>query len=88
MDESDNELPLIVEWRPICQWCIHHVARTCSAFPDQIPDQVWEGRDHHLKVLKGQKGTDVFTPDAAVAEQLREEVEAGWLPAVVLDRLP
>lgn len=46
-----------------CMECKHYIIdRTCNAFPDYIPDEIWEGKDDHSKPLPEQDNDIVFEP--------------------------
>ena len=53
---AEDELPLISF---ICGYCKHQHDRpwkTCDAFPDKIPDQIWLGENDHTKPYPGDNG--------------------------------
>jgi len=45
-----------------CNSCIHYITwetrdkKTCSAFPEGIPDIIWFGKNPHTKPYPGDKG--------------------------------
>ncbi len=42
---------------PVCDFCKHETGhRTCAAFPDQIPDEIWNGENKHAKPYQGDHG--------------------------------
>lgn len=47
---------------PICINCKHYDLEksTCSAFPEQIPDEIYLGDNDHSKPLPDQKNEIVF----------------------------
>jgi hypothetical protein len=54
-----------VLYSPICCMCVNWYAgkwtgegpqHTCSAFPDGIPDEIWNGENNHQKPYLGDKG--------------------------------
>jgi hypothetical protein len=49
----------------VCSSCKHQYdviekGRTCKAFPEGIPDEIWLGENKHLKPLPDQKNDIVF----------------------------
>ena len=50
---------LSAELLPYCLDCLHkHKGRHCDAFPAPafIPDDIWSGKNHHLKPVPGDGG--------------------------------
>ena len=49
---------------PICTSCRHYdwETSTCAAFPDGIPDVIFEGDNKHSKPLPDQQNKIVFEP--------------------------
>jgi hypothetical protein len=49
---------------PICIRCKHYNIETssCSAFPDEIPDEIIMGDNDHCKPLPDQENKVVFEP--------------------------
>lgn len=41
---------------PDCQYFHGAKLRTCDAFPDQIPEEIWSGEFHHDKPFPGDRG--------------------------------
>jgi len=43
---------------PICLQCKHYHdgERACAAFPEGIPDAIWEGRSDHIEPYSGDHG--------------------------------
>lgn len=53
---------------PYCYGCVHYGKGTrwpdaCRAFPRGIPSEIFHGRKPHDKVLPGQEGNYVRTPE-------------------------
>ena len=49
------------KFSPVCTYCKHwnvnaERPRTCAAFKDQIPDEIWEGKNDHTSPYKGDRG--------------------------------
>jgi len=41
----------------VCSLCINKTeGRTCLAFPEGIPDEIWDGKNKHTKPFKGDNG--------------------------------
>lgn len=54
--DHDIELPTI---SPVCNICKHLTSaadRTCTAFPEGIPDVIWRGDNNHRKPYPGDHG--------------------------------
>jgi hypothetical protein len=42
---------------PICAFCKHQrPARTCAAFPQGIPAEIWNGQNDHTQPYEGDNG--------------------------------
>lgn len=53
---------MIVDF-PICLNCKHYYGiRTCDAFPEEIPDEIWMQGNEHSKPLPDQENDIVFEP--------------------------
>ena len=55
---DDRELNIKV-YSPTCLLCKHltsDIDRTCEAFPDGIPIEIWNGDNDHTKLYKGDNG--------------------------------
>lgn len=40
-----------------CLWCEHYQGeRKCLAFPEQIPNDLWQGRNLHRQPVDGDQG--------------------------------
>ena len=50
---------------PICFKCMHYdmETATCTAFPKEIPDEIYLGDNNHSKPLPGQDNDIVFESD-------------------------
>lgn len=50
--------------QPICFKCKHYdqETATCAAFPEEIPDEIYYGKNDHKKKLEGQENEIVFEP--------------------------
>ena len=49
---------------PVCRFCKHLynvLARTCAAFPQGIPNEIWTGANDHTKPYVGDHGI-TFSP--------------------------
>jgi len=54
---------------PLCLTCRRYIMdRKCSAFPDEIPADIWEGANNHRKPFPGDGGL-TFAP----LEEARKE---------------
>jgi hypothetical protein len=59
----------MTEYRPICFYCKHLKRGDCKAFPDGIPDDIWEARSLHRTPFPGDQGI-----------QFEHDPKAGPLP--------
>jgi hypothetical protein len=54
---------------PVCILCKHwHIddpKKTCDAFPDNIPDEIWMGENNHRKPFPGDRGIQFELIDEA-----------------------
>lgn len=51
-DEYHNKI-----FSPVCTWCAHYQgARTCAAFPDGIPPEIFLGENDHTQPYEGDHG--------------------------------
>lgn len=58
----DDRLP----FSKVCSFCKHLEPlqkRTCTAFPDGIPDEIWEGRNWHKETYPGDRGIQFEAKD-------------------------
>ena len=55
--DKDEETPI---YSKVCVYCAHLITdpegRTCKAFPDGIPMEIWDGRNDHRKPYPGDGG--------------------------------
>ena len=61
IDDSEFDHPV---YGPVCTMCKHLESlehRTCAAFPDGIPFEIWDGKNNHTKSYKGDHGI-LFEP--------------------------
>lgn len=57
---------------PMCLWCKRYKsAQTCTSFPEEIPEDIWDGAPHYLS----RAGENPFEPDGRDAEAY---VEVHW----------
>jgi hypothetical protein len=66
---------------PVCVHCKHHAykqGRTCPAFPDGIPAEIWRGDNPHTSPYPGDNGIR-FEPVAPVAESAGPVQEDHWV---------
>ena len=68
-DLADLSVPTFSE---VCTWCRHlrddGADRTCDAFPDGIPMEIWKGENDHRASFPGDGGI-VFEPIPAPTER-------------------
>ena len=57
-----EEIKAIID-NDVCLRCKHFWGfKSCSAFPDGIPDEIMHGDNMHTKPLEGQENDIVFEP--------------------------
>ena len=62
-----------------CQFCKHilpsdpHTRVRCKAYPGGIPEEIMYEKVFHNKVIKGQEGDYIFTPDELYKKAFKEE---------------
>ncbi len=58
----DGEGTLLLDFSDVCSACRHWNAgtgpdrKTCAAFPDRIPDEIWRGENDHRQSYYGDHG--------------------------------
>jgi len=55
---DDRELNIKI-YSPTCFYCKYLISlenRTCEAFPNRIPIEIWNGDNDHIKPYKGDNG--------------------------------
>ena len=71
---DDRELNR-TEVSPFCVFCklvISPVDRTCKAFPNGIPDEIWEGNFDHRKPYSGDHGI-LFEAKSPIGKKIIDE---------------
>lgn len=61
---DDSELNETI-YSPVCSDCKHlHslVNKKCSAYPEGIPDVIWNGKDSHTKIRSDQNNSIIYEP--------------------------
>jgi len=56
LDDSELYIPV---FSSVCTFCKHwnqKPGRTCKAFPEGIPMEIWEGRNKHTEPYEGDQG--------------------------------
>ena len=56
LDDRELEIPV---YSPVCTFCRHvrlEPRRTCAAFPDGIPLEIWMGNNKHTLAFTGDHG--------------------------------
>lgn len=54
---------------PVCEFCQHYSRdrwKTCPAFPDGIPGEIWRGDNPHKKPHPDQVGGLVFSDSSSI----------------------
>jgi hypothetical protein len=56
-------------YSPVCTFCRHlREPRRCDAFPDRIPDAIWEGQHDHREPFPGDRGIRFEAAEGAETE--------------------
>ena len=56
LDDRELDIPV---YSPVCTFCQHvrlEPRRTCAAFPDGIPLEIWMGDNKHTSAVRGDHG--------------------------------
>jgi len=63
------------QFNPACKNCawLFFIGAECMAYPDGIPDVIWEGDNKHVKPYPGDHGIQFKSIRQAAAEQQKEE---------------
>lgn len=56
LDMIDDRRVTVPEYSPVCTFCIHRLDyRKCAAF-DEIPLEIWEGKNDHTEPFEDDRG--------------------------------
>ena len=69
-------------FRP-CTGCVHLISEknaTCAAFPDRIPDAIWNGENQHTEPFPGDHGIQYEQTEEGkrVAEETENMTDDEW----------
>ena len=53
-----DDSALFMEFSSVCNFCARHdvLSKTCAAFPDGIPEEIWSGSNTHEARYEGDHG--------------------------------
>ena len=70
-----DDSKLFMEFSPVCNFCAHHIifGKTCKAFPDGIPEEIWSGDSKHSTPYEGDHGLQ-FAPAFPGAHPLEDRL--------------